>query len=312
MNGLKVSRFTMAEPLDGRRVVLFNTLTRALGVLPQDVWDGACNGRTSAGSTLDELAGRGFLVPESLNENQVLAHWRTSMSYDLTHLRYVVSPTRFCNMACSYCVHGSRKRPEHMTAPMARRVLDFMISDVQAKRPADVRLDFSGAEAILNRRAMRYLAEGMARFCRGRGADFRTGFISNGLALSESLLQDLKPFGLDTVKVTVSGPAAIHDRSRVDRQGRPTYERIMANLERVASLVRLVIQGQYDPEGDEYRRFPELLDDLAARGLGEYVAEVSFSPVVPMERSASGQARRYLPVSLPGGRRPRPLAVAAG
>ncbi len=279
---LKISRFTFVEKLSGGRTGVFNTLTRALGVLPRELWEKALRGRADTPLSL-ELAGQGFLVDGGADEDVILAHWRASQAYDLTRLEYLVSPTHACNMACSYCVHGAKKKAEHMSPDTARAVLDFIMADVEAKRPLGVGLDFCGAEALLNSKAMLRLAEGLSSFCRGKGLDFRVGLISNGLGLTTELLKALVPLGLGRVRVTISGPADIHDRLRPARDGKPTYERIMANLQDAAGLVELAVNGQYDTKNGDHLRFPELLDDLTARGLKQAVTDVCFTPIVPFE-----------------------------
>lgn len=289
MNDYKISRFTLTEPLADSRVALFNTLTRSLALLPLEIWEPVAN-KTGDESALPDLIEEGFLVERSVDEDLVLAHWRNSQAYDLSRLQYMVSPTRACNMACSYCVHGRKKRPDHMSRDDARMVLDFLLGDLEVKQPAAVGLDFCGAESILNPGVLLYLAEGLARFCRGRGVDFEISLISNGLALTPDLVQALTPLGLKTVRVTVSGPESIHDRFRPAKDGRPTYSRILDNLSRLASLVGLGIQGQYDPKNGDHLAFPELLDDLAERGLREHVGDVFFSPIVPFDSAGSAPA----------------------
>jgi len=293
MNDFKVSRFTLAEPLADGRVGLFNTLTGALAVLPAEDWAGVSAGGADQDGLLEDLAADGFIVERGLNEDLVLAHWRTSQAYDLTHLQYFISPTRACNLACSYCVHGSKKRAEHMSPETAAAVLDFIQTDIELKRPRTVRLDFCGAESLLRPKTIIYLSEGLSGFCRRLGLDLKISFITNGLALRPDLVRGLLPLGLDRIRVTVSGPAEVHDRYRVDKAGRPTYERIMLNLVRLAGLIKISLTGQYDPGNGDHLKFPRLLDDLAARGLKEHIAEVYFSPILPLAAgSADGPAGR--------------------
>jgi len=295
MNEFKISRFALAEPLSDDRVVLFNTLTGALAVLPAEDWAGVCAEGAEWDRLSEGLAAEGFVVERGLDEDRVLAHWRASQAYDLTHLQYFISPTRNCNMACSYCVHGLKKRAEHMSQEMAAAVLDFIQADIELKQPRTVRLDFCGAESLLRPRIMVYLAEGLSHFCRNLGLVFTISFISNGLALGPELVRSLIPLGLDRVRVTVSGPAEVHDHYRVDKAGGPTYERIMLNLARLSGLIKISLTGQYDPANGDHLQFPRLLDDLTARGLREHIADVYFSPIVPLTaRSAEDPAGRSL------------------
>ena len=277
----KISKFTVTEPLPDGNVGVFNTLTRALGILPADYWAEAYAGGLDQGGDAADLFEHGFVVDSMVDEELVLAHWRASQSYDVTHLTYFINPTLNCNMACSYCVHGQKTRGSHMDRRTARQVLDFIQKDIEAKNPLSVRLDFGGAEASLRPDVILYLAEGANRFCRGKGVEFKTTLISNGLALKPGFVRDMADLGLFRLRITVSGPADIHDNYRVSKSGVGTYERIMASISELAGLVGISIQGQYDSSSEEFRRFPELLEDMTRRGLRDAIEEVNFGPINP-------------------------------
>ena len=285
MSAYKESRFTIVEPLAMERTGLFNTLSRALTIVPDQVWLEASSGRGYARETPGQLVQQGFLVAEDIDEDAVLTHHRNLKSYDLSHLNYRVVTTESCNLGCTGCPYdrvGSRGR--EMNGAVAREVLDFIMADVSNKRPLSVRLDLVGAEAALNSETALYLAEGLFRFCQGRRLDFRIGLDSNGLALTADWIDSLKPFGLTDIQITLGGPAELHDRSRPDRNGAPTYERIMNNLVAAAGRVRIMIKMLYDPSNGDYLAMPQLLDDLLDRGLKDSVSEVVISPGYASEK----------------------------
>ena len=294
MTDYKISRFTLAEPLPNDSVGLFNTLTGALGLAPMDVWRAVAGG--SYAEPLDGFLRQGFVVEHDADEELILRHWRLSQAYDLSRMAYLVSPTRACNMSCNYCIHGRNKRPEHMNRETARRTLDFIVSDIDAKAPRSVHLDFGGAEALLNPEVVVYLAEGAWRYCLGRGTEFAVGLMTNGLALSVDFVKTLKRYGLRRVRVTLSGPADIHNQYRPARDHHPTYDRILANIRQAADHVEIAVTGQYNPIGEEFLRFPEVVDDLAKSGLREAVADVAFGPFVPQEEDNGGLALDAAPL----------------
>lgn len=260
---------------------LFNALTCALGAAPVKVWTQAASGSIYDDETATLLADQGFLVPENLSEVQVLDHWRASMAYDVTHLTYFISPTKACNMACSYCVHRQKTRSENMTQQTVLSVLEFIIKDIEAKRPQSVKLDFGGSEALMNFKAVLQMSQNLSFFCRGRGIDFKLSLITNGLALTPEIIIALKPYGLTRVRTTISGPADIHNRLRPAKSGGDTFETILNNLTSIKGLVEIGLAGQYDPSAEDYLRFPELLDELSERGLKDTVTEVAFGPIYP-------------------------------
>ena len=277
----KVSKFTLFEPLPDCRLGLFNTLTRAVGVLPVSAWDDLQAGADTSQDVVSDLTAQGFIVARDLDEDLILSHWRNSQAYDVSDLLYIISPTHSCNMNCGYCVHGRKKEARHMSMETGRAVLDFIIEDIDKKRPRGVVVDFGGAEALLNRPVLSFLCEGLSRFGRSRALGIKFGLITNGLALDRGLIEELSPLGLGKVRVTLSGPARTHDRHRRSRDNGATYHRIINNLSAIAGLVPLGIVGQYDSARGEHLLYPELLDDLVRAGLREHIQEISFGPIVP-------------------------------
>jgi len=65
----------------------------------------------------------------------------------------------------------------------------------------------------------------------------------------------------------MDGPAANHNQYRSFKSGTPSFDTIVANLKEVCGLTRIALHGNYDQ--DNYRSFPDLLDDLPALGLGK-------------------------------------------
>ena len=60
-------------------------------------------------------------------------------------MKYTVSITQRCNLACSYCYIA--KRPGTMSLPMARRVVDFLFH--HAGPGTKVSIGFFGGEPLL-------------------------------------------------------------------------------------------------------------------------------------------------------------------
>jgi len=89
----------------------------------------------------------------------------------------------------------------------------------------------------------------------------------------------LKPLGLQGVKVTLDGPAEIHDKFRPFKSGTGSFETILRNVKDVCDLTFVHIGGNYTQE--HFKEFPRLLDDLATAGLTpDKIREIKFDPVV--------------------------------
>jgi len=103
-------------------------------------------------------------------------------------------------------------------------------------------------------------AERAKKACDARGVTLSLGIITNGLLLTEELVDRLLPYGLGYVKVTLDGDRDKHNEMRPLRGGQGTFDRIVENVRKVAGKVRIAVGGNFD--ADSVESFPALLDFL--------------------------------------------------
>ena len=113
---------------------------------------------------------------------------------------------------------------------------------------------------------------------RARGIGLLIGIITNGLLLTEEVVDRLLPLGLNYVKVTLDGDRDVHNKMRPLRGGQGTFDRIVENVRRVAGKVRVAVGGNFDSESVE--SFPALLDFLKEQDFGDKLVKVAFKPII--------------------------------
>ncbi len=102
--------------------------------------------------------------------------------------------------------------------------------------------------------------------------------MTNGSLLNRKTVEALKTLGLESVKITLDGPAELHNSSRPYKSGAGTFDIIINHIKEICDLVKVNIGGNFE-EGN-YRRFPELLDVLIDEGLTpDRVGVVKFDPI---------------------------------
>ena len=316
---MRASRFTLATPLPGSsETFLFNSLTDAQIVVSGDVMRlieqvdaGELAGPdTETRAAIAQLAELGFLVESRDAEDAELEAFFRDLREDASQLRVTLLTTLQCNFACDYCIQGDHA-DGNATAPKmsletAARVADWMEARLDALGSPRFTLTFFGGEPLLNLPVVYFLAERMWEACTRRGVVMRINVITNGLLLTEAVVDRLLPFGLAGIKVTLDGDSATHDRLRPLRGGQGTFDRIVANLARVAPRVRLSIGGNFDVESAA--SYPALLDFLRHQPFADRIAKVAFKPIIRGPNTGSAQGA---PVE-PHGRRVIPLTAVSG
>jgi uncharacterized protein len=207
-----------------------------------------------------------------------------------------------CNFACDYCYQGDRgdynKFAEKMTLDTAARVAAWIERELGRVRPETLALMFFGGEPLLNLPVVYYLAERLARAARERGVEMEISIITNGLLLTEEVVDRLVPYGLTGVKITLDGDRDTHNRMRPLRGGQGTFDRIIENIRRVSGRIRVAIGGNFD--ASSAASYPALLQFLSEQEFAKTLAKVNFKPVIRTPVPAPKGVLKLTPVAADG------------
>jgi uncharacterized protein len=285
---MRASIFNLQVPLPNDDVFLMNTLTDAQLVVSSDVAallkepvdaDGL---DAEAREAFDLLVDQGFLTEGRDHDRQALTDYLTAVKSDASELHVTLLTTLQCNFACDYCFQGDHgdynKFAEKMSPETADRVAAWIEREMDRNHPEQLTLIFFGGEPLLNLPVMYSLAERLWRSCEARGVRQKVSIITNGLLLTEDVVDRLLPFGLKGVKITLDGDKAAHDRMRPLRGGQGTFDRIIENLRRVAPKIAISIGGNFDQS--TWESYPALLDFLSQQEFARHIVKVNFKPVI--------------------------------
>jgi uncharacterized protein len=190
----------------------------------------------------------------------------------------VVKPTHLCNLACTYCYNDDIRRPV-MAETTLRRVVEQTFSYVRGHAPQRlVSFIWHGGEPMV---AGLPFYERAVAFQRALGGDllYDNSIQTNGTLIDNRWL-DFFQRERFSVSISIDGPRDLHDRLRVDRRGRGSFDRVDAAITRVQEAgiplgVCIVIsRANVDHVEDIY-------DYVASRGL-------RFN-VIPLNRSGGAR-----------------------
>jgi uncharacterized protein len=288
---MRASRFTLSTPVPGTdETFLFNSLSDTQIVVSGDVVRlidqverGQAVGRDAQSrEAIRQLSEMGFLVESREAEDRALETFFHELKEDASHLRVTLLTTLQCNFACDYCIQGDHQAHD---APAARMSLesaavvgDWMEQRLDTLSPPRFTLTFFGGEPLLNLPVVYALAERMWEACQQRGVVMTISIITNGLLLTEAVVDRLLPFGLTGIKITLDGDRATHDRLRPLRGGQGSFDRIVANLRAIGPKVRISIGGNFDIESAA--SYPELLSFLRSEPFADRISKIAFKPII--------------------------------
>jgi uncharacterized protein len=144
-----------------------------------------------------------------------------------------------CNLDCRYCFYlekeelyeqeGRRERPSWEMPP---DVLESYIRQyVEAQDVPEVSFAWQGGEpTLLGVRFFERVVALQEKYARPLGKRVVNALQTNGTLLTDEWCRFLKAHDF-LVGLSIDGPADLHDVHRVDKRGRPTFERVRAGME---------------------------------------------------------------------------------
>ena len=220
----------------------------------------------------------------------------------------LVKPTgATCNLDCAYCFFMSKE----MLYPGSRfRMADDMLDTyirqlIESHRVPEVHLSFQGGEPTLMGLPFFKRAVELAEHYRRPGMTIRYTMQTNGTLLDDDWGRFLseKQF---LMGISIDGPRELHNQSRYDKGGAPTFDRVIRGLDVLKrhgvdwNVLCTLHNANAERPQEVYRFFR---DELGA----EYI---QFIPIV--ERIATGENGPSIPVEGWSSWRDRPLYMQKG
>ena len=197
-----------------------------------------------------------------------------------------------CNLNCSYCFasqgkyHGERAL---MSFEVGKRALDFLIENSGTRRNLEV--DFFGGEPLMNIDVVKKLVEYARSIEKEKGKNFRFTLTTNGVLVDDDVI-DFANKEMSNVVLSLDGRKEVHDRYRVDYQGRGSYDTIVPKFQK---FVKARGGKNYYMRGTFTHANPDFLEDIKTM-LNLGFTELSMEPVVAAEGDEAALTEEDKPV----------------
>lgn len=284
---MELSRYisTFKFPERPGKVILFIMRRGAVLELSEELWE-ALQSRELRVDEIDTLTRVGVLVDSLEAERQEMLTIFDRINSKSRKFTALVTLTLECNLACPYCYEEPFRGDFAMSEATAELFVQMIIQKLDADM--DIMIDFYGGEALLALPVLKKIARTIYREAAIRKKKFEFNLVTNGTLLDRLTALELVALGLKGVKITLDGPRDIHDKQRPFVSGSGSFDAIVANIKANSDVIKIQIGGNYTREN--YRRFPELLDQLLDAGVTpDMLRMVAFNPITPKsDGSTSG------------------------
>ena len=199
-----------------------------------------------------------------------------------------------CNLNCSYCFasqgkyHGERAL---MSFETGKRALDFLVENSGSRRNLEV--DFFGGEPLMNFDVVKRLVEYARSIEKKANKNFRFTLTTNGMLIDDDVIEFANK-EMSNVVLSLDGRKEVHDKFRVDYQGRGSWEQIVPKFQK---LVEKRGGKDYYMRGTFTHNNPDFLEDIKTM-LDLGFSELSMEPVVCASGDPSELTQEDLPIVL--------------
>ena len=181
-----------------------------------------------------------------------------------------------CNLNCEYCFASQGKYSGEralMSFETGKRALDFLIENSGTRRNLEV--DFFGGEPLMNWQVVKDLVLYARSIEKEHKKNFRFTLTTNGMLIDDDVI-DFSNKEMSNVVLSLDGRKEIHDRFRVDYEGRGSWDRIVPKFQ---ELVKSRGGKNYYMRGTFTHANPDFLEDIKVM-LDLGFDELSMEPVV--------------------------------
>lgn len=278
---------------DSGKTLVFNTRTQAV-LLIEDSLAKKLKSRKGFRVCFEDeiekmLIEHGIGFEDQEDELELLTEWMHQKSFDQRKLKITILTTYVCNFSCDYCFEKEiqSQSSQMLSLSHADQICKWIMNKALQKKSPEINVLFYGGEPLLNKKAIDFIAEKMFVFCREQNILFSFGFVTNGYFITRNDSLRWLEWGLLFYRVTLDGDEKSHDESRILKNGRPTFQRIIDNLMDVPEDVQIMIAGNYTMKNAH--AMVDLIGFLKKHSLGARIHSLDFAPVMEIESNACTQ-----------------------
>lgn len=232
---LKLSKYIVIVPRTNT-VTILSTRTGALISIENDGWDKllASEFKKVPRQTLSLLREAKILVEDNCDElKEVLATSRHAIDKDEV-IDVVITPSAQCPLGCNLVSLGGYCGQTHKNEYMSESTWTGVVKQIEAfiaPQHRRIYISWFGGEPLMGMDVIRGISNSLLIITANRGLAYEANLTSGGTLLTLDIARELfEKHQVRSIGITLDGVAAVHDARRGTKTGKPTFDRIVQNL----------------------------------------------------------------------------------
>jgi uncharacterized protein len=215
------------------------------------------------------LIDKKILVEEGEEKKILLKrqYQRNTISFDNSKLDLSLCPTLMCNFRCPYCFEQNHQNQTVMSENTINRLIFFIKKHKSAK---ELYITWYGGEPTLAFNVIHAITKKIKEL---DIAFSGAGLVTNAYLLDKSKINKLNELKITNIQITIDGPEYLHDSRRVLANGKPTYQKIINNIEELMnSSYKGSCNIRVNLDKNNLSGFFDLREDLSSRFKGKKIS----------------------------------------
>ena len=178
-----------------------------------------------------KLTDSGFIVPESVNEYQIVTGKHLLRNFCKNHyLELTIMPTEQCNFRCVYCYE------DFVKPKMNEETIDSIIRYVEKNisNHKGLVVSWFGGEPLLAMDVIEKLSKAFIRICRENRKIYSSSITTNAFLLNLDAFEKLRKWRINHFQITIDGNKMTHDKQRVQVGGGGTFDQRIYNIKNIS------------------------------------------------------------------------------
>ena len=197
-----------------------------------------------------------------------------------------------CNLNCAYCFASQGKYQGEralMSFDVAKQAMDYLVAN--SGNHVKLEVDFFGGEPLMNFDVVKKTVEYARSIEKEHGKNFRFTLTTNGVDVDDEVMEFANK-ECHNVVMSIDGRKDVHDRFRVDYQGRGSYDQIIPKFQEFAARrgdTGYYVRGTYTHHNTDFLEDIKHMADLG-------FTQLSMEPVVCSPDDPCALTQEDLPV----------------
>ncbi len=217
---------------------IYNTLSTALAQLDEKTYKCILENCITdiQQEFIDQMTQSGFIVEKDVDEYEKYLLFYNNTRFLKTAKAFSITliPTYNCNLACPYCMQGQNKQSDSINEKDLYRIVNFSKHEIENTEAngihvEDIYVALYGGEPLLEKRALERFCWLMVELAKEKKCEIHFSMTSNFTLLDDEFIEVIKKYGIIT-QVSIDGTKEQHDRRRLTKGGKGTYDTIIKNL----------------------------------------------------------------------------------